>query len=59
MQLLQAGRAIVAASPRVPNQARQVSGHGLSANTNSADAAHVAVTATRWVCSPRRCGAGR
>lgn len=45
--LSQAGRAIVAASPRVGNQAWKVSGHGLTANTNAAVAADVMVTATR------------
>jgi YaaC-like Protein len=43
----QAGRAIVAASPRIGNQAWRVSGHGLTANTNAARAADVAVTATK------------
>lgn len=45
--LSQAGRAIVASSPRVGNQAWRVSGHGLTANTNAAVAADVMVTATR------------
>jgi hypothetical protein len=45
--LSQAGRAIVAASPCVGNQAWKVSGHGLTANTNAAVAADVMVTATR------------
>ncbi|MET9241202.1 hypothetical protein [Nonomuraea sp. NPDC003709] len=45
--LSQAGRAIVAASPRVGNQAWRVSGHGLSANTNAAVAADVSVTAVK------------
>jgi hypothetical protein len=45
--LSQAGRAIVAASPRVSNQAWKVSGHGLTANTAAAVAADVSVTATR------------
>jgi hypothetical protein len=45
--LSQAGRAIVAASPRVGNQAWKVSRHGLTANTNAATAADVMVTATR------------
>ena len=45
--LSQAGRAIVAASPRVGNQAWQVSGHGLTAGTNAAVAADVTVTATK------------
>ncbi|MGH3940561.1 MAG: YaaC family protein [Pseudonocardiaceae bacterium] len=45
--LSQASRAIVAASPRVGNQAWRVSGHGLTANTNAAIAADVIVTATK------------
>jgi hypothetical protein len=45
--LSQAGRAIVAASPRVGNQAWQVSGHGLTARTNAAVAADVTVTAAK------------
>lgn len=45
--LSQAGRAIVAASPRVGNQSWKVSGHGWTANTNAAVAADVIVTATR------------
>lgn len=45
--LSQAGRAIVAASPRMGNQAWRVSGHGLTANTNAASAADVTVTATK------------
>jgi hypothetical protein len=44
---LQAGRAIVAASPRLDNQAWKVSGHGLTASTNAANVADVIVTATR------------
>ncbi|MGB8198103.1 MAG: hypothetical protein WCF33_00135 [Pseudonocardiaceae bacterium] len=50
--LSQAGRAIVAASPRVGNQAWRASGHGLTADTNAAVAADVIVTATRGACSP-------
>ena len=45
--LSQAGRALVAASPRIGNQAWRVSGHGLTANTNAAAVADVAVTATK------------
>ena len=45
--LSQAGRALVAASPRIGNQAWRVSGHGLTANTNAASVADVAVTATK------------
>lgn len=45
--LSQAGRAIVAASPRVGNQGWKVSGHGLTANTNATVAADVMVTATK------------
>jgi YaaC-like Protein len=45
--LSQAGRAIVAASPHVGNQSWKVSGHGLSADTNAAHAADVAVAATK------------
>jgi hypothetical protein len=45
--LSQAGRAIVAASPRIGNQAWRASGHGLTANTNAASAADVTVTATK------------
>ncbi|OLZ45568.1 hypothetical protein BS330_39000 [Amycolatopsis keratiniphila subsp. nogabecina] len=45
--LSQAGRAIVAASPRIGNQVSKVSGHGLTANTNTATAAEVLVTATK------------
>jgi hypothetical protein len=45
--LSQAGRAIVAASPRIGNQAWKVSGHGLTAHTNAASAADVAVAATK------------
>lgn len=45
--LSQAGRAIVAASPRIGNQAWRVSGHGLTANTNAASAADVAVSAAK------------
>jgi hypothetical protein len=45
--LSQAGRAIVAASPRVGNQAWKVNGHGLTANTNATVAADVIVTATK------------
>jgi hypothetical protein len=45
--LSQAGRAIVAASPRVGNQAWKVSGHGLTADTSAAVAADVTVTATK------------
>jgi hypothetical protein len=45
--LSQAGRAIVAASPRVGNQAWKVSGHGLTVNTNAGLAAEVMVTATK------------
>jgi len=44
--LSQAGRALVAASPRIGNQAWRVSGHGLTANTNAATVADIAVTAT-------------
>jgi YaaC-like protein len=45
--LSQAGRAIVAASPSIGNQAWSVSGHGLTTNTNAASAADVAVTAAK------------
>ena len=45
--LSRAGRAIVAASPRAGNQARRVSGHGLTAGTSAAAAADVTVTAAR------------
>jgi hypothetical protein len=45
--LSQASRAIVAASPRVDNQAWKVSGHGLTAGTGAATAADVTVRATR------------
>jgi YaaC-like Protein len=45
--LSQAGRAIVAASPRIGNQAWRVNGHGLSANTNAQSAPAVTVTANR------------
>ena len=45
--LSQAGRALVAASPRISSQAWRVSGHGLTANTNAATVADVAVTATK------------
>jgi hypothetical protein len=45
--LSQAGRALVAASPRIGNQAWRVSRHGLTANTNAAAVADVAVTATK------------
>lgn len=45
--LSQAGRAIVAASPRVGNQAWRISGHGLTANTNATLAADVTVTASK------------
>jgi hypothetical protein len=45
--LSQAGRAIVAASPRIGNQAWKVNGHGLTANTNASSAADVTVTATK------------
>ena len=45
--LSQAGCALVAASPRIGNQAWRVSGHGLTANTNAAAVADVAVTATK------------
>lgn len=44
--LSQAGRAIVAASPGVGNQAWHASGHGLTAGTNAAVANEVTVTAT-------------
>jgi hypothetical protein len=43
--LSQAGRAIVAASPRVGNQAWRVAGHGLTAGTSAVVAADVTVTA--------------
>jgi hypothetical protein len=45
--LSQAGRAMVAASPRIGNQAWRVSGHGLTANTNAVSAADVAVSAAK------------
>jgi hypothetical protein len=45
--LSQAGRAMVAASPRIGNQAWRVSGHGLTADTSAASAADVAVAATK------------
>lgn len=45
--LSQAGRAIVAASPRVGNQTWKVSGHGLTVNTNAMVAGGVTVTATK------------
>jgi hypothetical protein len=45
--LSQAGRALVAASPRIGNNAWRVSGHGLTANTNAAAVADVTVTATK------------
>jgi hypothetical protein len=45
--LSQAGRAIVAASPRIGNQDWRVNGHGLTANTNAQTAADVTVTATK------------
>ncbi|WP_433535057.1 YaaC family protein [Micromonospora sp. CA-249363] len=45
--LSQAGRAMVAASPRIGNQAWRVSGHGLSAKTDVSLAADVSVTAAR------------
>jgi hypothetical protein len=45
--LSQAGRAIVAASPRISNQAWRVNGHGLTANTNALSAPDVTVTATK------------
>ncbi len=45
--LSQAGRAIVAASPRIGNQAWKVTGHGLSAKTDASLAANVSVTAAR------------
>jgi hypothetical protein len=45
--LSQAGRAIVAASPRVGNQAWQVNGHGLTAGTSAGVAADATVTATK------------
>ena len=45
--LSQAGRAIVAASPRVGNQAWRVSGHGLTACTSPVAAADVTVTAAK------------
>lgn len=45
--LSQASRAIVAASPRIGNQAWNVSGHGLTANTNATIAADVRVSATK------------
>lgn len=44
--LSQAGRAIVAASPRVGNQEWRVSGHGLTAGTGTTVAADVTVMAT-------------
>src|SRR5487761_31481 len=43
--LSQAGRAIVAASPRIGNQSWQVSGHGITASTNVNSVANVTVTA--------------
>jgi hypothetical protein len=43
--LSQAARAMVAASSRIGNQAWRVTGHGLTANTNVASVADVAVTA--------------
>lgn len=45
--LSQAGRALVAASPSVGNEAWRVSGHGLTANTNAVTVTDVAVTATK------------
>jgi hypothetical protein len=45
--LSQAGRAIVTASPRIGNQAWRVSGHGLTANTNTASAGNVTVAAAK------------
>ncbi|HTX86135.1 MAG TPA: YaaC family protein [Streptosporangiaceae bacterium] len=45
--LSQASRAIVAASPRISNQAWRVNGHGLAANTNAPSAPDVTVTATK------------
>jgi hypothetical protein len=45
--LSQAGRAIVAASPRIGNQDWRVNGHGLTANTSAQTAPDVTVTATR------------
>lgn len=43
--LSQAGRAVVAASPRVGNQAWRVGGHGLTADTSAVVAADITVTA--------------
>jgi hypothetical protein len=43
--LSQAGRAIVAASPRIGNQSWQVTGHGISAKTSAQTVADVTVTA--------------
>ena len=45
--LSQAGRAIVAASPRVGNQEWRVGGHGLTAGTSAVAAAGVTVTAAK------------
>jgi hypothetical protein len=45
--LSQAGRALVAASPRIANDAWQVSGHGLTAHTNAGNVADVKVAATK------------
>jgi hypothetical protein len=45
--LSQAGRAIVAASPRVGNHEWRVSGHGLTAGTSANAAADVTVTAAK------------
>jgi hypothetical protein len=45
--LSQAGRAMVAASPHIGNQAWRLNGHGLTANTNAANVADAAVTATK------------
>jgi len=45
--LSQAGRAIMAASPRIGNQAWSVRGHGLTANTNADVAADISVAAAK------------
>src|ERR1700744_1023636 len=43
--LSQAGRAIVAASPRIGNQDWKIHGHGLAAFTDTTSAADVTITA--------------
>ena len=55
--LSQAGRAMVAASPHIGNQAWRVSGHGLAANTEAASAAEVTITATKTGLFPQAAAA--